>query len=461
MTDLLRLSARQILAAYADGSLSPRDYMQAVVDRVDAVEPRVAALYLYRPDQALAAAARSEARWHAGTPAGPLDGLPVTIKDMIATAGDPVPNGTAASDPTPAEEDAPAAARLREDGAIVFAKTTSPDFGMLSSGLSSFHKLARNPWNLSQNPGGSSAGAGAAGAAGYGPVHIGTDIGGSIRIPAAWCGLFGFKPSQGRVPVYPYFPGRCHGPMTRCVDDALVVLPSLTRPDWRDATAMPSPRLDGEVPPAALRGRRLGLMLDAGCGLPLDGEVRAAIAAAADRLAAEGAEIVDVAPVLTAEMLAGIETFWQARFWAKMRDMAPERRARILPFILKWAAAARTMDGATVAAGFEQMLALRDAGTRALRGLDAILSPVNPVVSYPAEWAGPTNDPARSLQHIGFTLPWNMGDQPACSLHCGLSASGMPIGLQIVGPRFDDAGVLALARAAEAVLGPVVDWPAL
>jgi aspartyl-tRNA(Asn)/glutamyl-tRNA(Gln) amidotransferase subunit A len=461
MSELLSLTARQILAAYADGSLSPRDYMQAIVDRVEAVEPKVAALWLYRPEEALAEAEAATERWAKGAPKGPLDGLPVTIKEMIATKGDPVPNGTAASDLTPAEDDAPAAARLREDGAIFFAKTTAPDFGMLSSGLSSFHKLSRNPWDLSQNPGGSSAGAGAAGAAGFGPVHMGTDIGGSIRIPAGWCGLFGFKATQGRVPVYPHFPGRCHGPMTRCVDDALVVMPSLARPDWRDATSVPPETLDWNVPPATVRGKKLGLLLDAGCGLPVDKDVRAAIVAAAERFAAEGAEIVEIKPFMTQELLESLVSFWQARFWAKISDMTPERRTRILPFILEWAAGGKELDGAAVAVAFENTIAIRDAAARALHGFDAILSPVNPTSSFPAELAMPNNDPRHAMEHIGFTMPWNMGDQPACSIHCGMTSTGIPVGLQIAANRFDDLGVLGLARAFEDWTGAITEWPDL
>ncbi|MHC5655378.1 amidase [Stappia sp.] len=461
MSDLLSLSARDILSSYASGSFSPSEYMRALVERVDAVEPKVAALYLYRPEQALAEADASTARWKKGEPVGPLDGLPISIKEMIATKGDPVPNGTAAVDLVPEQEDAPAAARLREDGAIFFAKTTAPDYGMLSSGLSSFHHLSRNPWDLGQNPGGSSAGAGAAGAAGYGPVHMGTDIGGSIRIPAAWCGLFGFKPTQGRVPVYPYYPGRCHGPMSRTVDDSLVVMETLTRPDARDATSVRHENLDWNVAPESVKGRKIGLMLDAGCGIAVDPEVRAAIEAAARRFEAEGAEIVELSPFMTPQMLNGVDAFWQARFWSRMRDMSPERRAKILPFILEWAASAKDYDGASVAAGFDQMLAIRDAGARALMQVEAILSPVNPIVGFPAEWAGPTNDPKRSLDHIGFTMPWNMGDQPACSVHCGFSSSGMPIGLQIVANRFEDLTVLGLARAYESWVGPITEWPEL
>ena len=210
-----RLTALELLKAYHSRALSPVEAMASVIARVEAFEPHIAATFLYAPERALAEAQASEARWLKGEPIGPLDGVPATIKDTIATHGDPTPVGTAAGDMTPAESDAPPAARLREAGAILFAKTTMPDYGMLSSGLSSYHKLARNPWRLDRNPGGSSAGAAAAAAAQYGPLHIGTDIGGSIRLPAGWCGLFGLKPSAGRVPIDPPYIGRVAGPMTR------------------------------------------------------------------------------------------------------------------------------------------------------------------------------------------------------------------------------------------------------
>jgi aspartyl-tRNA(Asn)/glutamyl-tRNA(Gln) amidotransferase subunit A len=288
---------------------------------------------------------------------------------------------------------------------------------------------------------------------------MGTDIGGSIRIPAGWCGLFGFKPTQGRVPVYPHFPGRCHGPMTRCVDDALVVMPSLARPDWRDATSVPPETLDWNVPPTDVRGKKIGLLLDAGCGLPVDKDVRDAIVAAADRFAAEGAEIVEIGPFMTQELLESLVSFWQARFWAKISDMTPERRTRILPFILEWAAGGKDLGGAEVAVAFEKTIAIRDAAGHALHGFDAILSPVNPTSSFPAEQAMPNNDPRHAMEHIGFTMPWNMGDQPACSIHCGMTSTGIPIGLQIAANRFDDLGVLGLARAFEDWTGAITDWP--
>ncbi|MGO4854170.1 amidase [Phaeovulum sp. W22_SRMD_FR3] len=466
MSDILALTARETLTAFAQKRLSPVDYMQALTARIDAREPRLSALYAYRPEEAMEAAKASEARWMRDRPLGPLDGMPVTVKELIATKGDPVPMGTAAVALVPAAADAPTAARLREDGAIIFAKTTCPDYGMLSSGLSSFHPLSRNPWNLSQNPGGSSAGAAAAAAGGYGPLHIGTDIGGSIRLPAGWTGLFGLKPSQGRVPIDPYYTGRVAGPMTRTVDDAALLMACITRPDARDATALAYEALDwagtgpGGAEMAGVRGLRIGLMLDAGCGTAADPEVLAAVAQAAAVFAELGATIVPIKPVLTREMLDGLDLAWRARFWGLMSGVSDAQRARILPYILDWARAGAKARPEQVAAGFDQTFAMRRACAAAFEGFDAILSPVNPDVSYPADWPSPSNDPARPFEHICFTVPWNMGEQPAASLNCGFSRSGMPIGLQIIGPRFADLRVMSLARAYEQLRGPV-EWPDL
>src|SRR4029077_13556560 len=174
-----------------------------------------------------------------GAAQGPLDGVPAMIKENIATKGVPIPLGTAATDLVPAERDAPPAARLREAGAVILGKTTMPDYGMLSSGLSSFHALTRNPWDLSKNPGGSSSGAGAGVAAGYGPLHVGTDIGGSVRLPAGWCGIFTLKPSLGRIPIDPPYMGPVAGPMTRTVTDSSLLLSVLSHPDARDHMSLP------------------------------------------------------------------------------------------------------------------------------------------------------------------------------------------------------------------------------
>ncbi|MGN6114383.1 MAG: amidase family protein, partial [Nitrobacter sp.] len=180
-TALQDLTACQMLAGFHGKQFSPSEVLEDVLAHVAEWEPHIKALYAFDPDGARKAAKESTARWQKGAPVGPLDGVPITIKENIATKGVPVPLGAATTTLTPSPVDAPPAARVREAGAVIFTKTTMPDYGMLSSGLSSFHPLTRNPWDLAKNPGGSSAGAGAAGAAGYGPLHLGTDIGGSVR----------------------------------------------------------------------------------------------------------------------------------------------------------------------------------------------------------------------------------------------------------------------------------------
>ncbi len=459
MPELLALCARDVLNGFADKTISPVDYMYAVCQRVAAREPKVCALYAYNPNQAMDLARAAASRWIKGKPNGPLDGMPVTVKELIATKGVAVPMGTAAIDLIPASADAPISARLHEDGAIIFAKTTCPDYGMLTSGLSTFHPLSRNPWDLSQNPGGSSAGAAAAGAAGYGALHIGTDIGGSVRLPAGWTGLFGFKPSLGRIPLDPYYTGRCAGPMTPRVDDAALLMACITRPDTRDATSLPYQQIDWEAPALDVKGVKIGLLLDAGCGTPAEPEVSAAVIQAADEFQQHGAEIIEIKPVLTREMLDGIDTAWRARFWGMMCQLNPTSRAKILPYIYEWAATGANAAASAVAAGFDESFAMRKACASAFNKVNFILSPVNPNVSYPAEWASPTNDPAHPFEHICFTLPWNMGEQPACSINCGFSQSGIPIGLQIVAPRFEDAKLFQIARAYEAWRGPITNWP--
>src|SRR6266568_2544536 len=281
VTSLHDLSAVDLIAGYRAKQFSPSEVLEEVISHVTVWEPHIKALYLYDPDGARASAKASTDRWQKGEPMGTLDGVPVTIKDNIATKGVPVPLGAASVKLVPAEKDAPPAARLREAGAVIFAKTTMPDYGMLSSGLSSFHALARNPWDVSKNPGGSSAGAGAAAAAGYGPLHIGTDIGGSVRLPAGWCGVFGLKPSLGRIPIFPPYAGRAAGPMTRSVADAALMMATLSLPDARDTMSLPYQAIAWDQLDRDVKGLRLGVMLDAGWGIAAEPEVRAAVVAAA------------------------------------------------------------------------------------------------------------------------------------------------------------------------------------
>jgi aspartyl-tRNA(Asn)/glutamyl-tRNA(Gln) amidotransferase subunit A len=391
---------------------------------------------------------------------GTLDGVPVTIKDNIATKDQPVPLGAASVKHVPSPKDAPPAARLREAGAIIFSKTTMPDYGMLSSGLSSFHPLTRNPWDLSKNPGGSSSGAGAAGAAGYGPLHLGTDIGGSVRLPACWNGLVGLKPSLGRVPMEPFYVGRVAGPMTRNVDDAALMMSVLSRPDRRDGMSLPAHEINWKGLDKSPRKLRIGLMLDAGTGQPLEKDVREVAVKAAKAFESAGAVITEIDAILTREMLDGIDNFFRARSWDDIARLTPEDRAKTLPYILQWAETGAKLSGLDVIRGFNATMAIRTAAAKLFCDLDYVVSPVSPVVNFPAEFASPVNDPNKPFEHIAYTVPWNMSENPAVSVNGGYDRRGFPIGVQIVGRRFDDLGVLGMAKAFEGLRGPQKPWPA-
>lgn len=459
MAALHALSAAEMSTLFREKEASPVEVATAVIEHIARWEPKLCALWAYDPEGALAMARASEERWRRGEPASDIDGVPVTIKENIATKGVPLPAGTAATDLVPAADDAPPAARLREAGCVFLGKTTMPDYGMLSSGLSSFHQLARNPWDLRMNPGGSSAGAGAAAAAGYGPLHIGTDIGGSVRLPAGWCGVFGLKPSLGRIPIKPPYYGRVAGPMTRTVRDSALMMAQLSRPDWRDSMSLPAQDIAWGDLHIDVRGLKLGLMMDAGWGLAVTPETAAAVQAAARAFEAAGAIVEPMKPFMTREMADGMDRFWRMRSWLDLSALPKERQEKVLPYIRQWVATGASLTGPEVFHGFSQMGAMREAAVAAHQPFDFVLSPVSPVPSYPAEWASPINDPMKPFEHIAFTLPYNMSEQPSASVDCGHTAGGLPIGLQITGRRHDDLGVLRLAQAWEGLRPTPRPWP--
>ncbi|MFC6159293.1 amidase [Kribbella jiaozuonensis] len=438
---LADLTAVELLAKYRDGSVSPVEVIEDVLARVDALEPQICALYALDAEGARAAALESERRWREGA-AGALDGVPVTVKENIATRGTPVPQGTAATLLSPAVEDAPAAARLRSAGAVIFSKTTMPEYGMLSSGVSTFHHLTRNPWDVTKTAGGSSAGAAAAAAAGYGPIHIGTDIGGSIRLPAGWCGLVGLKPTHGRVAVGNPYPGRAIGPLTRTAGDAALALSVMSGYDPRDHTSFPASDDEFGV---ELEGLRVALLLDAGVGLAVDPAVIAAVSATADVLSKAGALVEPIDPIITREMLDGLDRFWRIRSATDIAALPEERRAKVLPQIREWVSTAGDLSGSDVFHGYSQMGAMAAAVGQVFTAYDVILSPVAPITAFPAELAYPTDDPSKPFEQIGFTVPYNMSQHPATTVNVGWSAAGLPIGAQLAVPHHQDMRALALA----------------
>src|SRR3954449_967693 len=381
------ISAVELERGYAAGESDPVAVWRSVRERMDAWEPIVHATS-HRDDATAETDARAAAeRWRTGRPRGPLDGVPVTVKENIASAGVPTPLGTAAAELVPATADAPAVARLREAGAVIVAKTTMPDYGMLTSGVSSLHPTTRNPWNPAWTPGGSSAGAAAAAAAGYGPIHIGTDIGGSVRLPAGWTGVVGFKPSFGRVPVAPPYYGRVAGPLTRTVADAARAMAVISQADDRDHMSLPPQPLQWDELAGDVTGLRIGLVRNAGAGLPVDSEVADAVASAAAALDRTGAHLEPVEPLITEDMLSGLDRFWRMRSYRDWIRLAPERRGRVLAYLRAWMEPAAGFTGTEVFDGFSQMDAMSIAVRDAIGELDGLVSPVAPVAGFAAERA--------------------------------------------------------------------------
>jgi aspartyl-tRNA(Asn)/glutamyl-tRNA(Gln) amidotransferase subunit A len=462
MTDLADLSTADLTKAYRKRTLSPVEATKAALARIAAFEPSLNAMYIVSAERALKEAKAAEKRYRQGEPLSEIDGVPSTVKDNMATAGDPCPVGVPIADMTPRAADSPVPARMREAGAVILGKTTMPDYGMLSAGVSSLHGITRNPWNTERNTAGSSSGAGAAGAAGYGPLHIGTDIGGSIRLPAAHCGLFGLKPSLGRVPLHPPYLGRVAGPMTRTVKDSALLMNVITRPDYRDHMSLPYQRIDYAkgLSKMKVKGLKIAFLTEMPSGLPADPAIIKAVKAAAKALAAEGAEITPLKGFVTRDMLDGISCFFEARSYNDIVALPAAKKKQILPYIVDWATwRAKSFSGADVMRFYTAVQAMREQTVLATQPFDFVLQPCTCPVSYPAEHHSPTNDYKTALEHIPFTVAYNFSEQPAASLNWTYHSDGMPIGVQVSGRRFDDLGVMRLSRALEQLRPEQKAWP--
>ena len=466
MTNLHHLSAVELSAAFGDRSLTPLDATVAALARIELWEPHINALYLQHREQALQDAQASTDRWRAGRPRCAIDGVPVTIKENLQTRGDKAPVGTRANEDEPAAlHDSPPAARLRECGAVILGKTTMPDYGMLSAGVSSLHGITRNPWQLDRNTSGSSSGAAAAVVAGYGPLHLGTDIGGSVRLPATHGGFFALKPSGGRVPTHPPFMGRVAGPMTRTVADAAHLMNIVSAADPRDYTSLPYQPTDyvatvNAARPEDVRGLRFGFIAAMGVGLAPHPAIIAAANSAALALGAAGALVEPLPSFLTHEMLEGMTRFFEARSCNDYLALPQSRRDKILPFIVEWCTwRAPGFTGAQVMAAYNSVMQMREAAVRACQPYDYVISPTSPILPYAAQACSPGEDPRDALPHIAFTVAYNMSEQPAASVNWNYSSEGLPIGVQIIGRRFDDAGVMRIARVLELLRPAQRAWP--
>jgi aspartyl-tRNA(Asn)/glutamyl-tRNA(Gln) amidotransferase subunit A len=454
-SELLALSALDLVALYRTRRASPVDVTRAALDRIEQLNPLLNAFCFVAP-AALAAAAESEARWMNGTPLGPLDGVPVSIKDILLTKGWPTLRGSKTVDPAgPWNDDAPAVARLRESGAVLLGKNTTPEFGWKGVTDSPLTGVTRNPWNPAKTPGGSSGGGAAAVASGMAPLTLGTDGGGSIRIPCAFTGLFGLKPSFGRVPAWPPSPFGtvAHlGPMTRTVRDAALLLNTIAQPDPRDWFALPADGRDYLVGiDDGVRGWRIAYSATLGYA-GVEPEVATIVRSAAMRFADLGAVVEEVNP----PGLDGVQEIFRRHWYTGaaylLRNMTPEQRAVIDPGLLEVAA-----QGARVGM-MELVDAVQKRGVLGARmnefhqRYDLLLTPTLPLAAFDAgREVADVIKGQRWTDWTPFTYPFNLTQQPAASVPCGLTASGLPVGLQIVGPRYDDARVLRASRAFEAV----------
>ncbi len=453
---MLDLDAAGLAAAYRDRRLSPVEATRAVLDRAAALQPTLNAFAAFDDDGALAAARQSEARWRAGQPLGPLDGVPISVKDLMTAAGMPTRLGSRAVGPDDLPRiDAPAVARCRQAGAVIFGKTTTSEFGNLIVTQSQLHGITRNPWDPGRTSGGSSGGAGVAAATGLGPIAIATDGGGSIRIPAAWNGVVGFKPSYKRVPTAATegFGRLSHvGPIARRVADIGLAMTVMTQSDGGDWQAAPADGTD-YMPPRDpdLTGLRIAYSRDLGLAAVPD-DIAAPVAAAARLLAGLGAEVHDVGavPALAGYVDSRLHSIqWMVNLAQRVQAYDDEHRALIGPEVMELAAIGAELPLAAYVAAL-------DARERLGRAMHAFLTDYD-VLVCPTFHADPPPVPGLppELREAPRLTSWcNQTLQPAASLPCGFSATGMPVGLQIVARRYADAKVLRVAAAFEAARGP-------
>jgi aspartyl-tRNA(Asn)/glutamyl-tRNA(Gln) amidotransferase subunit A len=451
--DVLELGAAALVAAYRERGLSPVEVLEAALARIERDDPVLDAFCLVDAERARAEARGAEERWRRGAPAGALDGVPVAVKDVLLTRGWPTLRGSRALDPAgPWEDDAPAVAALRRHGVVLPGKTTTPEFGWKGVTDSPREGVTRNPWDPSLTPGGSSGGSAAALAAGMVPLALGTDGGGSIRIPCSFCGLPGIKPTYGRVPAWPASPFGtvAHvGPMARTVTDVALLLDVLSEPDARDWTALPPPErsfLDGLED--GVRGLRVAFSLDLGY-ISVDPEVATAVERAAGALAELGADVERADPGFS-DPRETFETLWSAGAGKLVADLG--RPVELLdPGLAEMAAAgaARSLSDYLAAVDRRDELGIRM--SRFQREWDLLVTPTMPIPAFAAGRDVPAGWPRRGWPSwTPFTYPFNLTQQPAATVPCGFTAAGLPIGLHIVGPRYGDALVLRAARAYEA-----------
>ena len=458
MSDLSQCTVEQLLTLFRGGAVSPVEVTQEVLLRIQRINPLINAFCLVDEEAALASARTSEKRWQAhrrnGSAVGALEGIPVSIKDLILTQGWPTLRGSRTVNPQQNwDVDAPVTARLREAGAVLLGKTTTPEFGCKGETNSLLTGISRNPWNLAHTPGGSSGGASAAVSAGLGPLAMGTDGAGSVRIPASFCGNVGLKPSFGRVPAYPLSPfgSVAHlGPHAMTVTGVAQMMNVITQPDARDWTSLPYEATDyTDRLHSGIQGLRIAYSPNLGYANNVHPEIAAATAQAAQYLQDLGAVVEQVDPGIE-DPLDITTGLWFAGAYQVWRTLSKAQQALTDPDFAAQAAIGETLDANAIHQLNQRRGVLGSHLRQFMQRYDLILTPSTAVPAFKALPAG--HSPMNSEAMLGwtpFSYPFNLSQQPAISLPCGLTSDGLPMGVQLVGPMFGDALVLRAAKALE------------
>jgi len=450
--DILSRSATDVLSLYRSKQVSPVEVLTATLDRIDRLDGFYNAFVMIDRQGALYDAQASERRWRRGEPNGLIDGLPVTVKDLVLVKGMPTRRGSRTTEPVPSEEDGPPVARMRQHGAVFLGKTTTSEFGWKAVTDSPLTGVTRNPWDVRLTSGGSSGGAGVATALGMGMLHLGTDGAGSIRVPASFCGVFGFKPTFGVISVYPHSPALSlwhQGPLTRTVSDAAMMLTVMAGPDIRDWYAGPKLNIDYRNGLSdGVRGLRVAYSRTLGYAKPAPNVV-GLVDKAVEDLVSLGAHVDEIDPDLD-DPIEIMQPLWSVALALGVAQMTSDHRALIDPALLDLAEPGFRLS----ALGYRRLEQARERLGRRLGMLhakyDLLVTPQLAIAAFAAgHEVPPDSKMKRWWEWSPFTYPFNLTQQPAASVPCGFTTSGLPVSMQIVGAKFSDALVLRAASAYE------------
>ncbi|MFE3655529.1 amidase [Streptomyces sp. NPDC059165] len=450
--DPTAMTARRLVDGYERGEFSPREVVEAVLDRAAAAQQLTNAFVRIDGEGALAQAEAATERRRRKEPLGPLDGVPVTVKDVLLQAGAPTLRGSRTVRPEASawDEDAPAVARLREQGAVLVGKTTTPEFGWKGVTDSPLSGITRNPYDASRTAGGSSGGSAAAIALGAAPLSVGTDGGGSVRIPAAFCGVFGMKPTYGRIPLYPASPfgTLSHaGPMARDAADAALLLDVLGGPDWRDWSQLaPAPDTSATLADG-VKGLRVAYSPSLGGQVAVAPAVASAVRGAVERLAELGAYVEEADPDI-ADPVEAFHTLWFSGAARLVQHFGREQRQLLDPGLRQVCAQGARASALDYLTAVDVRMALGRRMGRFHTDYDLLVTPTLPITAFEAGVEVPHGSGHRRWTGwTPFTYPFNLTQQPAATVPCGVDEDGLPIGVQLISARHRDALVLRTAHA--------------